>query len=325
MLEFLLQRVERVHRGGIFDPFADVENGGRELAGLLRRNPGHLGVEPGEYRTDDAERCRGKIQKVAVAVHERLGVVIDIFGRTLVCDNKGVLVGVRRFDPGGEAIRQRELGLVFVDSPREFSRGRRRHPGLRDQQPLQTDGIEIVIGNRGRRGQHALRQRFLGDCGISSRQRFRFVDGVQGEGAALGILFIALVVHDRRGVRNRDRRAIAARREQFVERRIRRRQLDRGSGVGVIGNFQHFADERRVVVAVGQNRDLLFLQLRKRLDLFVGRAEQQHYVVLEDGQRPRAGRYLCVGAQHGKIGLPAIELRQRFAAIGVGHDFEAQL
>ncbi len=79
------------------------------------------------------------------------------------------------------------------------------------------------------------------------------------------------------------------------------------------------------MVAVGQNRDLLFLQLRKRLDLLVGRAEQQHYVVLEDGQRPRAGRYLCVGAQHGKIGLPAIELRQRFAAIGVGHDFEAQL
>src|SRR5258707_5862927 len=47
----------------MFDPFANVENGGRELAGLLRRNPGHLGVEPGEYRADDAERCRGKIQR----------------------------------------------------------------------------------------------------------------------------------------------------------------------------------------------------------------------------------------------------------------------
>ena len=79
------------------------------------------------------------------------------------------------------------------------------------------------------------------------------------------------------------------------------------------------------MVAVGQNRDLLFLQLRKRLDLLVGRAEQQQHVVLEDCQRTRARRYLCVGAQYGKIGLPAIELRQRFAAIGVGDDLEAQL
>jgi len=109
-----------------------------------------LGVEPREYRADDAERRRrGEIQQVAVTIHERLGVVIDVFGRALVCDNEGVLVGVRRFDPGREAIRQRELGLVFVDRAREFSGGRRRHPGLRDQQPLQPDGTEIVIGNRG--------------------------------------------------------------------------------------------------------------------------------------------------------------------------------
>ena len=56
--EFVLQRVERIQRIGVFHPLADVENGGRELAGLLRRDPGHLGVERGEDRADDAERGR---------------------------------------------------------------------------------------------------------------------------------------------------------------------------------------------------------------------------------------------------------------------------
>ena len=71
-----------------------------------------------------------------------------------------------------EAILKRQFGLVFVDRARQRSRGRVRHSGLRDQQPLQPDGIEIVIGDRGRRGQHALCQRLLRNSRISSRQRF---------------------------------------------------------------------------------------------------------------------------------------------------------
>src|SRR6202048_4556679 len=82
--EFVLQRVERVQRGGMCRPLADIENGGRQLAGLLRRNPGYLGVDSGKNRTDDAEGCHAQIQKIAVAVHERLGVVVDIFGGALV-------------------------------------------------------------------------------------------------------------------------------------------------------------------------------------------------------------------------------------------------
>ncbi len=47
--------------------------------------------------------------------------------------------------------------------------------------------------------------------------------------------------------------------------------------------------------------------------------------MVEDGKRAGAGRHLDVGAQHRKIGLPAIELCERFGAIGIGHDLEVQL
>jgi hypothetical protein len=46
--------------------------------------------------------------------------------------------------------------------------------------------------------------------------------------------------------------------------------------------------------------------------------------VLEEGERPGARRDLGVGAQHRKIGLPAIELRQRLGIVGIERDLQAQ-
>ena len=80
-----------------------------------------------EDRPDHAERGGAEIHHVAVAVHERLGVVVDVFGGALVGDDEGVLVGIGRFDPGGETVLQRQFGLVFVDHAREVSRRARRH------------------------------------------------------------------------------------------------------------------------------------------------------------------------------------------------------
>jgi len=144
----------------------------------------------------------------------------------------------------------------------------------------------------------------------------------------LAYCFIALVVHDRRGVRNCDRRAISRpMRNSLSNGEFGRRQLDRGKRPSELSEISRILRTNAAfVVAVGQNRDLLFLQLRKRLDLLVGRAEQQHYVVLEDGPAPapRGGTF-CVGAQHGKIGLPYDRTApSAFAAIGVGHDFEGR-
>ena len=42
------------------------------------------------------------------------------------------------------------------------------------------------------------------------------------------------------------------------------------------------------------------------------------------GQRAGARRDLGVGAQHRKVGLPAIERGERLGAVGVGHDLETQ-
>ena len=214
----------------------------------------------GKYRTDDAERARAQIHNVAVAIHERLGVVVDIFGGAPVRDDEGVLVGVGGFDPGGEAVLEREFSLVFIDRAREIAprssttswtarpaaiaarwyRDRRREsPATEDSMPVASVSSEMPD---------------------SSRQRFQLVDRVQGEAAVHGILFVAPVLHDRRGVRDGDDSAVAARREQFVERRIRRRQSGPATGLGAVGDFEQIADERRAVVAVGQNRDLLFLQ-----------------------------------------------------------------
>ncbi len=54
----------------MFHSLADIENGRRQRAGLLRGNPGHLGVERGEQRADDAEHGDAEIGEVAVAVDE---------------------------------------------------------------------------------------------------------------------------------------------------------------------------------------------------------------------------------------------------------------
>ena len=139
-----------------------------------------------------------------------------------------------------------------------------------------------------------------------------------------GRLCIALVLYDLRGVRNGDRRAVAARREQLLECRIRRRHLDPRTAIGAIGNFEDAAHEPGAVVAVGQNGNLLFLQLRKRLDFLAARTDQQQHVMFQDGKGAGAGRDPCIGAQHREIGLPAIERRERPGTIGVGHDLEAQ-
>ncbi len=173
-------------------------------------------------------------------------------------DDEGVLVGIGRLDPGGKAVLQRQFGLVFVDRAREVSGRRRRHPGLRDQKPLQPDGIDIVIGNSRRGGQHAGRQRFLGNAGISPRQRLGLVDRVDGEAAAPGILLVALVFHQRRGVRDGDYRAIAARANSLSSVAFGGAVCTR-EAVGAVGYLERVADEGCGAVAVGQHRDLLFL------------------------------------------------------------------
>ena len=113
-LEFVLQLVERVEALGVFQPLADIENGGGEFAGLFRRDPRNLGVDAGKYRADDAERSGGEIHHVAVAVHERFGVVIHVFGSARMRDDEGIFVGVCRLDLGGEAVVELALDDGFA-------------------------------------------------------------------------------------------------------------------------------------------------------------------------------------------------------------------
>jgi hypothetical protein len=80
-----------------------------------------------EDRPDHAERGGAEIHHVAVTVHERLGVVVDVVGRALMGDDEGVLVGCCRLDFGSKTVVARELGFVFVDHAREVSRRARRH------------------------------------------------------------------------------------------------------------------------------------------------------------------------------------------------------
>ena len=80
-LQLVLEAFELVQRMGVLDAFADVEDGGGKLASLLRRDPGDLGVDRGEDRADHAERGGAQIHQVAVLIHERLGVVVDVVGR----------------------------------------------------------------------------------------------------------------------------------------------------------------------------------------------------------------------------------------------------
>jgi hypothetical protein len=58
--------------------------------------------------------------------------------------------------------------------------------------------------------------------------------------------------------------------------------------------------------------------------IFAARADQQQHVMLQDGKRADAGRDLRIGAQYRKIGLSAIELRERAGAVDVGHDLETE-
>jgi len=46
--------------------------------------------------------------------------------------------------------------------------------------------------------------------------------------------------------------------------------------------------------------------------------------MVEDRQRPRPRRDLGVGPQHDKVGLAAVELRERFGIVGVGYNLEAK-
>ena len=82
--------------------------------------------------------------------------------------------------------------------------------------------------------------------------------------------------------------------------------------------------KRCAAFAVGENGDLLFLQLRDGLDLLAAGADQQQHVVFEDRDRAGAGRDLGVGAQYRKVGLLAVELRERLGVVAVGHDLEPQ-
>ena len=180
-----------------------------------------------------------------------------------------------------------------------------------------------VFGDCRRGGQHAGRHRLLGNSRVFSGDRFRRVDRVQGEGAALGELLVALVLDDPRGVRDRDHGA-EARGKQFVEGRTRRRHLHPRGRVGVFGEFENIADQRDAVLVVGDDRDLLFLQVGDRLDLLAAGTEQQHQIMIEDRDRAGAGRDLGVGAQYRKIGVLAVELRQRLCIVAAGHDLELQ-
>ena len=86
----------------------------------------------------------------------------------------------------------------------------------------------------------------------------------------LAILLVALVLHDLRSVRDLDHGAEACG-EQLVEGRARRRHLDPGRRIRGVREFENIAHQRDAALAVGYDRDLLFLQLRDGLDLLAGR------------------------------------------------------
>src|ERR1043166_8501714 len=96
--ELALQVFELIQVAGVFDPLSDTENCACRLAGFRRRVTGISGVNSGEDRADDTERRGAQIQNVAVTVHERLGILVYIFGSPRVGNDEGVLVGFSRFD-----------------------------------------------------------------------------------------------------------------------------------------------------------------------------------------------------------------------------------
>ena len=204
-----------------------------------------------------------EIHQVAVALHERLDVVVDVFGGARMRDDEGVLVGVRRLDLGGEAVVQRELGLVLVDDAREVAR--------RSWSTSWTARPAAIAARsyRGRPREPPARRTacrsppFPRKCRDFPGHRLRRIDRVQGEAAALGVLLVALVLHDLRGMRDRDHGA-EARGEQLVEGRTRRRHLDPRGRVRGVGEFENIADEGDAALAVGEDGDLLFLQVGDR-------------------------------------------------------------
>ena len=63
-------------------------------------------------------------------------------------DDEGILFGRGRLDLGSEAAIECEFGLVLVNDTREVAHGRRREPGLGDQQPLESDGLDVIFRQR---------------------------------------------------------------------------------------------------------------------------------------------------------------------------------
>ena len=218
---------------------------------------------------------------------------------------------------------ERELGLVLVDDPGEVVDGRGRQPGLRDQQPFQPDRIEVFLRDGGRSGQHAGRHRFLGNGRIFPGNRLCRIDRIQGEAAAPGELLVALVLHDLRGMRDLDHGA-EARGEQLVEGRAGRRHLDPRPPRPGCPRVREYCGPGDAALAVGDDRDLLFLQVRDGLDLLAAGADQQQQVMIENCERAGARRNPGVGAQNRQVGLLAVELRQRLCIVAVGHDLEPQ-
>ena len=98
----------------------------------------------------------------------------------------------------------------------------------------------------------------------------------------------------------------------------------RAAASGVSESSRILRTSADAALAVGHDRDLLFLQVRDGLDLLAAGTDQQQHVMIEDRDRAGAGRDLGVGAQNRKVGFLAVELRQRLGIVAVGHDLEPQ-
>ena len=160
-------------------------------------------------------------------------------------------------------------------------------------------------------------------AGILPGDRLCRIDWVQGEAAAPGERLVALVFDDVRGMRDLDHGA-EARGEQLLEGRAGRGHLDAPCAIRGVREFENIAYQRDAAIAVGDDRDLLFLQFGNRLDLLAAGADQQKQVVIENGERAGAGRNSGVGAQYRQVCLLAVELRERLRIVAVGRDLEPQ-
>ena len=161
--------------------------------------------------------------------------------------------------------------------------------------------------------------------GNFARQRLGFVDRIQREAAALGDLLIGLVPHGPGGMDDGDHRAKAAAGANSLSSVAPCGAIwifaASGLSAGMSRMLRTKASDDFVL---GEDGDLLLLELGERLDLLVAGAEQQHEIVLEDRERARPQRHLGVGAQDGEIGLPAIELRERLGIVCVVDDLDPE-